>query len=455
MIHFPSNATFSPLDGDALVEHLGRPEGQALGLLDHLLVHRHRGVVENDGGVALVDLGVHSRVLDQVGDPLLAVLLGQVKGLGQLGNVHSLVHSAVDLGHEFSCRLEEGICGVSEEEVLLEHLLAVSELVLGILKRVVNVQRLDEPCEGVLVLVLLLSDDSDEVLESLLEDGSGVRVATGNHGDNQVSQNPGAGSLDGGDVGGREEEVAQSVLALGVVLEEGEQRPVDDPHSLMQLALGVQRSRVDRVPQLSKLLEHGIPLGGQNLAGESAPGSRGHELRVGGQGSEVVQNVGSSLVSAGVVLELAKLVQQVDLLDRKTVLGGQQSLVLSLVLLELRHHLGVLQHLKHGLGGLLQLGQRLDHVLLLGLQICVLLAQLLAQLHQIVGHVGILEQIVLQLEQLCVVVNTPALEKLQQGVDEMSVQKGQRFLGQIVLHGCLVMCDVHEGLNIFRRMKVG
>lgn len=59
-------------------EHLC-PEEAALSPLNHLLVHRLRRVVHDDGARLVVDLGVHARVADQVDDPLLTLVLAEAE----------------------------------------------------------------------------------------------------------------------------------------------------------------------------------------------------------------------------------------------------------------------------------------------------------------------------------------------------------------------------------------
>jgi hypothetical protein len=57
------------------------------------------------------------------------------------------------------------------------------------------------------------------------------------------------------------------------VVEEGEQRPVDQPCALGQLCEGVvEEAGVDGLLELVDLLDGGVPVDGEDLAGELSPG---------------------------------------------------------------------------------------------------------------------------------------------------------------------------------------
>jgi hypothetical protein len=57
------------------------------------------------------------------------------------------------------------------------------------------------------------------------------------------------------------------------VVEEGEQRPVDQPCALGQLCEGVvEEAGVDGLLELVDLLDGGVPVDREDLAGELAPG---------------------------------------------------------------------------------------------------------------------------------------------------------------------------------------
>lgn len=197
-----------------------RSKGKTLGLLNHLLVDRSDGVVHYNSAIRFVNLGVHLCVLDEVRDPLLALLLRQVETGGELLDVDALVDSAVQLRNQVSGRFQEGVCEVVEEEVIGEDGLGLEELGLGLGKVVVNVKGTDKVSDGVLVLVKLLANDADKVLESALV--VGVVAALGVEGDDgggEVADDPRAGGLDCGDVGSGEKEIDETLLVEVSVLE--------------------------------------------------------------------------------------------------------------------------------------------------------------------------------------------------------------------------------------------
>jgi hypothetical protein len=160
-----------------------------------------------------------------------------------------------------------------QKEVVLENFLRLAELLLRLLKVKVDVQRLDEVGNGVVVLVALLPYNPDQVLELLLVL---VRVpaaaAAGDDGGDEVAQDPGAVCLDGVDVGGGEEHVGEG-LARGFVVEEGEEHPVNQPGAVLELCERVvEEACVDNLLKLVDLLDGGVPVYGEDFAGELAPG---------------------------------------------------------------------------------------------------------------------------------------------------------------------------------------
>lgn len=126
-----------------------------------------------------------------------------------------------------SRRIDELIRSTEQEEVVLQNLLGLAELLLCLLKVKVNVESLDEVGHGVVVLVALLSDDPDEVLELLLVlIRVSALVTASDDGSDEIAEDPRAICLDGVDVCGGEEHVGKG-LARRLVVEEGEQRPVE------------------------------------------------------------------------------------------------------------------------------------------------------------------------------------------------------------------------------------
>jgi hypothetical protein len=81
------------------------------------------------------------------------------------------------------------------------------------------------------------------------------------------------------------------------------------------------RARVDRIAERVYLLECGRELAAENVRGELAPVGGGKEVGVGGEDAEVVEVVGGSGIVAACELELAKVVQSVDLFECELVEG--------------------------------------------------------------------------------------------------------------------------------------
>lgn len=255
----------SCLLGDGGVEDLC-PEEAALGLLNHLLVDVVGRVVHHHGAVLAVDLGVQSCLSDQVDDPLLTVVGVQAQLGAEVSDVHSAKDLAVALADEVSGSVDKGVGGRSKEEVASADLLSHGQGLAGSLKVVGNVQSADELGDGVGVLVGLLADVADNVLDLLLLDGAvaGATAASNNGGD-QVPQDPGARGLDGVDVGGGEEHVEDGFPGtLGV--EEGEEGPVDQHRSVVELGTGVvEQLGVDVFPHILKFVNGRLPVGLEDL----------------------------------------------------------------------------------------------------------------------------------------------------------------------------------------------
>lgn len=134
---------------------------------------------------------------------------------------------AIALRNQMSRSICEGIRSSHQEEIRLENLLALQQALLRFLKIEVHVQGLDEGCHGIVVLVLFLPHDAHQILQLLLVvsvDEVGFAAGTipvRNDSCAEVAQDPRAGSLDGVDVCGGEEEFCEC-LAGGFVVEEGE-----------------------------------------------------------------------------------------------------------------------------------------------------------------------------------------------------------------------------------------
>lgn len=198
-------------------------------------------------------------------------------------DVDPLVDLAVALRDEMPGRVDECVSGAEQEEVVLEDLLGLAQLLLGLLEVKVDVQGLDEVGDGVGVLVRFLAHDADQVLElALVLVAVAGAAAAGDDGGGQVAQDPRARGLDSVDVGGREEHVGQR-LAGGLVVEEGEQRPVEQPGAVLQLGeRAVEQACLDLLLDLVDLLDGAVPVDGQDLAGKLAPGGLALLVVVGG-----------------------------------------------------------------------------------------------------------------------------------------------------------------------------
>lgn len=296
-----------------------RAEEAALCLFNDLLVDVVGGVVHDDGAVLGVNLCVEAGLADEVDDPLLAVVGVEAELGGEVANVHAGKDFAVALADEVAGGIHKGVGRGGEEEVGAADVLGGAEGLAGGLKVVGNVESVDELGDGVGVLVGLLADVADDVLELLLLDARGAVVAggagaaaRGDDGGDEVAQDPGAGRLDRVDVGRREEHVEDG-LAGGVVVEEGEEGPVDEHGAVVELGARVaEELGVDALLDVLELVDGRVPVGREDLARKFAP-RRGRDLVVvGRQHAELVEHVGGGAVLAAAELELAKVVEGVD-----------------------------------------------------------------------------------------------------------------------------------------------
>lgn len=212
-----------------------RLEEGTLCALNHLLVDRLGRVVHDNSPVLVVNLCVDASVADKIDNPLLTVLLGKVKAGSEVLDIDTLVNLAVAFRDEVAGRVDKRLGRGNQEEVALENLLGLTELALGLFEIKVDTERGNKLGDGVTVLVKLLLDDTDEILELLLV---GARVAgaiaVGDYRSGEVPEDPGARGLDGVDESGGEEELDQDI-AGGVVVEEGEQSPMDEESAVLEL----------------------------------------------------------------------------------------------------------------------------------------------------------------------------------------------------------------------------
>jgi hypothetical protein len=131
----------------------------------------------------------------------------------------------------------------------------------------------------------------------------------------QISQDPGAGGLDCIDEGGGEEELADGVPS-GLVVEEGEECPVDEPCPVGELCEGVvEEFGIDGFLDLLDFFHCGLPVRGEDFGRELSPCCGRDFIVVGGQDSKLVEEFGCSLVVAAAVLKIAKVVQNIDHLN--------------------------------------------------------------------------------------------------------------------------------------------
>lgn len=304
------------------------PEESALGLLNDLLVNVVGRVVHNDSAILAVNLGIQARLADQVHDPLLSIVRVQAKLGAQVPNVHPAEDLAVALADEVSGSVDKGISGRSQEEVAAAYLLGHAESLTSSVKVVGNVEGVDELGDGVSVLVGLLSNISNNIFELLLLDGAvACTCAAGDNGGNQVPQNPGARSLDGVDVGSREEHV-QDGFPGTLKVEQGEERPVDKHGPVVKLSSRVvEESGIDALSDVLKLINSRLPVCGEDFGSELSPCSSGHLVIVGGENSELVEHIGSRAILTASELELSKVVQSIHHLnsDLKSKKRRQQS----------------------------------------------------------------------------------------------------------------------------------
>ncbi len=206
---------------------------------------------------------------------------GKEKDIGVL-DIDALVNLAIRLGNQMPRSLDEGVGSRDEEKVSTEDLLSLDEFLLRLLEVEVDIQGLDEVGDGVVVLVPLLPNNTGQVLQLLVVQARvAAAVAVRDDGGGEVAQDPGAVGLDGVDVGRGEEEVAEGV-ARGLVVEEGEERPVDQPGAVLQLRERVvEQFRVDGLFGFVDFLHRYLPVRRQDFGRELAPCGGCRLVRVG------------------------------------------------------------------------------------------------------------------------------------------------------------------------------
>lgn len=317
-----SASSLGSLFGDSSVEDLC-PEESALGLLNDLLVDVVGGVVHNDSAILAVNLGIQTRLADQVHDPLLSIIRVQAKLGAQVPDVHSAEDLAVALANEVSGSVDKGISGRSQEEIAAAHLLGHAESLTSSVKVVGNVEGVDKLGNGISILVGFLSNISNDIFELLLLDRAvACTCAAGDNGGNQIPQDPGAGGLDGVDVGSREEHV-QDGFPGTLKVEQGEERPVNKHGPVVKLSSRVvEKSRIDTLSDVLKLINSRLPVRREDFGSKLSPCSSGHLVIVGGENSELVEHIGSRAILTASELELSKVIESIYHLNSD--LGGKK-----------------------------------------------------------------------------------------------------------------------------------
>jgi hypothetical protein len=156
------------------------------------------------------------------------------KGL-DVRDINPLVDLAVAFRDQVPCRVDKAIRAGTEEEVIPQNFFRLQQLLLGLFEIKVHVQRFDKVGQRVGILVPFLLDHPYQVLQLLL-----VRIAipalaaVSNDSRSQIPQDPWADGLYCVDEGGREEKLGQNFFS-GVVVEEGEEAPVDQPGAVVEL----------------------------------------------------------------------------------------------------------------------------------------------------------------------------------------------------------------------------
>ena len=192
--------------------------------------------------------------------------MGGTRERDHLLDIDPLMNLAVALTYQMPCRLHKRIRGRGEKEVPLQHFLRFTKLFLRFFEIEIDVECIDEVCYRVTVLIPFLPDYTDKILQQFLVRICASRAASvGDDGGGEISEDPGAVGLDGVDEGGGEIEVGEEVAGWFVV-EEGEERPVDQPGTVLQLREGVvEELCVDCLFDLVHFFHDGVPLRGEYL----------------------------------------------------------------------------------------------------------------------------------------------------------------------------------------------
>lgn len=188
-----------------------------------------------------------------------------------------------------SCGFNERVRGSDEEEIRAEDFLGFREFSLGLFEVEVDIECLYKVGDWVVVLVVFLLDDADHVFELFLVLSCVSRAATvGDYGCSEVAEDPGAGGLDCVDKGGREEELADCVPCR-LVVEEGEECPMDEPGAVGELCQRVvEELGINRFFHFLYLLHSRFPVRSQDFGRQLSPCCSRDFIVVRGQDSELV-----------------------------------------------------------------------------------------------------------------------------------------------------------------------
>ena len=117
------------------------------------------------------------------------------------------------------------------------------------------------------------------------------------------------------DEGGREEEFADGV-ACGFVIKEGKEGPMNEPRSVGELCEGVvEEFGVNGFLDFLDFFHSRLPVCGEDFGCELSPCCSGDFIIVCGQDSELVEEFGCCLVVTAAILEISKVVQDIDHLN--------------------------------------------------------------------------------------------------------------------------------------------
>lgn len=296
--------------------HNLRPEKAALGLFNDLLVDVVGWMIHHHGAVLRINLGIQPRLADKIDNPLLAVVWVEAELGRQVTDVHTAKDLAVGLADQVARGVDEGVGGAGKEEVSAADLFGCVQGFARSVEVVRDVEGGDELREGVLVFIRLLADVPHDVLHLLLlQTGIPGAAAAGDDSGDEVAQDPGAGGLDGVDVGGGEEHVEDG-LAGGLGVEEGEEGPVEQHGAVIELGARVgEEAGVNALANIFELVDGAVPVCAEDFRRELAPGCGSDAVVVSGEDAELVEHVCGGAVLAAAEVELAKVVELVDHFD--------------------------------------------------------------------------------------------------------------------------------------------